>query len=39
MKQITTVGVDLAKSVFTVHGVDSVGATILRKTVRRESAS
>jgi transposase len=36
MKQITTVGVDLAKSVFTVHGVDVAGRTVLRKTVRRE---
>jgi transposase len=36
MKQITTVGVDLAKAVFTVHGVDAVGRTVLRKTVRRE---
>ena len=36
MKEITTIGVDLAKSVFTVHGVDATGHTMLRKTVRRE---
>jgi transposase len=36
MKEITTVGVDVAKSVFTVHGVDATGRTVLRKTVRRE---
>ena len=36
MKEITTVGVDLAKSVFSVHGVDAAGHTVLRKTVRRE---
>src|SRR5205809_4416950 len=36
MKEITTVGVDLAKSVFTVHGVDALGRVVLRKTVRRE---
>ena len=36
MKEITTVGVDLAKTVFTVHGVDATGHTVLRKTVRRE---
>jgi hypothetical protein len=30
MKEITTVGVDLAKSVFTVHGVDATGRTMLR---------
>jgi transposase len=33
--KITTVGVDLAKSVFTVHGVDEHGKPALRKTVRR----
>ena len=36
MAEVTTVGVDLAKSVFTVHGVDVAGRTVLRKTVRRE---
>src|SRR5436309_2896868 len=36
MTEITTVGVDLAKSVFTVHGVDAAGRMVLRKTVRRE---
>jgi transposase len=36
MKEVTTVGVDLAKSVFTLHGVDAAGRTVLRKTVRRE---
>jgi transposase len=33
--KVTTVGLDLAKSVFTVHGVDARGNTVLRKTVRR----
>jgi len=36
MAEVTTVGVDLAKSVFTVHEVDVAGRTVLRKTVRRE---
>jgi hypothetical protein len=36
MKEVTTVGVDLAKAVFTMHGVDVAGRTVLRKTVRRE---
>jgi transposase len=36
MKEITTIGIDLAKSVFTVHGMDAAGHTVLRKTVRRE---
>jgi transposase len=35
MKEVTTVGVDLAKSVFALHGVDAAGRTVLRKTVRR----
>ena len=33
--KVTTVGLDLAKSVFTVHGADGHGNTVLRKTVRR----
>jgi transposase len=33
--KVTTVGVDLAKSVFSVHGVDERGNTVLRKSVRR----
>jgi transposase len=36
MDQITTVGIDLAKRVFSLHGVDGVGRTVLRRTVRRE---
>ena len=36
MEQITTVGVDLAKNVFSLHGVDGAGKTVLRRTVRRE---
>ena len=34
--QITTVGIDLAKNVFQVHGVDAQGKTILRKQFKRE---
>jgi len=33
--KITTVGLDLAKSVFTLQGVDERGSIVLRKTVRR----
>jgi transposase len=36
MEQITTVGIDLAKSVFSLHGVDAKGKTMLRRTVRRD---
>ena len=33
--KVTTIGLDLAKSVFTLHGVDEHGNAVLRKTVRR----
>ena len=36
MEQITTVGIDLAKSVFSLHGVDGAGRVVLRRTVRRD---
>ncbi len=32
---ITTLGIDLAKSVFQLHGVDAAGAVVLRKKLRR----
>jgi transposase len=35
MEKITTIGLDLAKHVFQVHGVDASGATVLRKQLRR----
>lgn len=33
--QVTTIGIDLAKSVFQVHGVDGSDQVVLRKTLRR----
>lgn len=33
--EITTLGIDLAKSVFQLHGVDAEGAIVLQKKVRR----
>jgi hypothetical protein len=33
--QITTIGLDLAKSVFQVHGVDATGQVLVRKSLRR----
>ena len=36
MEQITTVGIDLAKNVFSLHGVDAAGKTVLRHTIRRD---
>ena len=35
MSEIITVGLDLAKNVFQVHGADSAGRAILRKKLRR----
>jgi transposase len=35
MKEITTVGLDLAKNVFQVHAVDENGAVLVRRQVRR----
>ena len=36
MEQIITVGLDLAKHVFQVHGADRSGAVVLRKKLRRD---
>ena len=35
MNEITTIGLDLAKHVFQVHGIDASGAPVLRKRLRR----
>ncbi|WP_323010831.1 transposase [Paracoccus sp. (in: a-proteobacteria)] len=35
MSEIITVGLDLAKNVFQVHGADGAGRTVLRKKLRR----
>ena len=34
--QITTIGIDVAKNVFQLHGVDSRGRVVLRKRLVRE---
>ena len=33
--EISTIGLDLAKSVFQVHGVDETGKAVLKKSLRR----
>ncbi len=33
--EITTIGLDLAKSIFQVHGVDASGNVVVRKALRR----
>lgn len=35
MKEVTTVGLDIAKHVFQVHGVDQDGNAVLRRKLRR----
>ncbi len=35
MKEVSTVGVDIAKKVFQVHGVDAAGTVVLRRMLRR----
>jgi transposase len=34
--QITTIGLDIAKNVFQVHGVNRQGQAVLRRKVRRD---
>ena len=33
--EVSTMGLDIAKNVFQVHGVDALGATVIRKQLRR----
>ena len=35
MKQITTIGLDLAKQIFQVHGADSDGFPVFNRRLRR----
>jgi transposase len=35
MTEVTTIGLDLAKTVFQVHGVDAAGTVIVRRSLRR----
>jgi len=35
MEDVITIGVDLAKSVFQVHGVDAAGTVVVRRQLRR----
>jgi transposase len=36
VEKVTTVGIDLAKAVFSLHGVDGAGRVVLRRTLRRD---
>ena len=35
MQAITTIGLDIAKSVFQVHGVDAAGQVVIRRQLKR----
>ena len=35
MGQVVTIGLDIAKLVFQVHGVDGAGAVVVRRQIRR----
>ncbi len=35
MNKVTTVGLDIAKSVFQVHGIDAEGKVVIRKQLKR----
>ncbi|NAT76791.1 transposase, partial [Dickeya dadantii] len=35
--QVSTLGIDLAKNVFQLHGVDNSGKTVLRKRLTRNA--
>ena len=36
MKETTTIGIDIAKRIFQVHGVDKNGKTVLKKKLMRD---
>ena len=35
MGEVITIGLDIAKSIFQVHGVDEAGAILIRKRISR----
>jgi transposase len=35
MQTVTTIGLDIAKSVFQVHGVDAAGQVVIRRKLKR----
>jgi transposase len=35
MGEVSTIGLDIAKSVFQVHGVDDAGTVVMRKRINR----
>ena len=39
MQTITIIGLDIAKSVFQVHGVDAAGQVVIRRQLKRRRTS
>lgn len=39
MEQVSTIGLDIAKHVFQVHGVDAAGAVVVRRKLRRDDVA
>ena len=37
LPEVLVLGIDLAKNIFQLHGVDSKGKVVLRKKVKREA--
>ena len=37
MQTVTTIGLDIAKSVFQVHGVDAAGQVVIRRQLKRRA--
>jgi transposase len=37
MQAVTTIGLDIAKSVFQVHGVDAAGQVVIRRQLKRRA--
>jgi transposase len=35
MQAVTTIGLDITKSVFQVHGVDAIGNVVIRRQLKR----
>jgi transposase len=35
MQTVTTIGLDIAKSVFQVHGIDTAGQVVIRRQLKR----
>jgi len=35
MQAVTTIGLDIAKSVFEVHGIDATGTVVIRRQLKR----